>query len=238
MSRKKIYSCKVPLKFAFRFSRNATVPSFASELDRQMAKASISILQPVLRSASIPLLMACFAERSEALPFDAMVSAVFMTSAMSWSWEQTVLTSPTAWASAAEIIFRQQAAEAGRADEFQIDSAGTIGFHQGSPPDSRMSDALVRHGFTVSGCSRQIDACDLETFDLIVTMDESNLDAVRDLDADGAFHGKIRPFVSYCRNFDDPRVPDPYYGGQRGFDHVIALIKDGCQGILDEIGRG
>lgn len=138
---------------------------------------------------------------------------------------------------AAEIIFRQQAAEAGRAHEFQIDSAGTIGFHQGSPPDPRMSEALVRHGFTVTGRSRQIDASDLETFDLIVTMDESNLDAVRDLDTGGAFHGKIRPFVGFCRNFDDERVPDPYYGGQRGFDHVIALLKDGCQGILAEIDR-
>ena len=138
---------------------------------------------------------------------------------------------------AAEIIFRQQAADAGRSDEFQIDSAGTIGFHHGSPPDPRMSEALERHGFTVSGRSRQIDASDLETYDLIVTMDESNLNAVRDLDPEGTFHGKIRPFVGFCRTFDDLRVPDPYYGGQRGFDHVIELLKDGCQGILAEIDR-
>ncbi len=138
---------------------------------------------------------------------------------------------------AAEIILRQQVADAGRSDEFQIDSAGTIGFHQGSPPDPRMSEALERHGFTVSGRSRQIDASDLQSFDLIVTMDESNLNAVRDLDPEGTFHGKIRPFVGFCRTFDDLRVPDPYYGGQRGFDHVIGLLKDGCQGILAEIDR-
>ena len=137
---------------------------------------------------------------------------------------------------AAEIIFRQQAADAGRSGEFEIDSAGTIGFHHGSPPDPRMSEALVRHGFTVAGRSRQIDVRDLKTFDLIVTMDESNLNAVRDLDPEGTFHGKIRPFVDFCRTFDDLRVPDPYYGGQRGFDHVIELIKDGCQGILAEFG--
>ncbi len=138
---------------------------------------------------------------------------------------------------AAEIILRQQVADAGRSDEFQIDSAGTIGFHQGSPPNPRMSEALERHGFTVSGRSRQIDASDLQSFDLIVTMDESNLNAVRDLDPEGTFHGKIRPFVGFCRTFDDLRVPDPYYGGQRGFDHVIGLLKDGCQGILAEIDR-
>lgn len=136
---------------------------------------------------------------------------------------------------AAEIIFRQQAAEAGRLDEFHIDSAGTIGHHQGSPPDSRMSEALIRQGFTVSGHARRIETGDLEKFDLIVTMDESNLADVRSMDPSGIFHSKIRPFVSFCRNHDDLRVPDPYYGGQRGFDHVIELIKDGCEGILAEM---
>jgi protein-tyrosine phosphatase len=136
---------------------------------------------------------------------------------------------------AAEIVFRQQAADAGRSDEFHIDSAGTIGHHQGSPPDPRMSDALKRQGFTVSGRARKIETKDLETFDLIVTMDESNLADVLGLDPGGKFHSKIRPFVSFCREHDDLRVPDPYYGGQRGFDHVIELLKDGCAGILDEL---
>lgn len=136
---------------------------------------------------------------------------------------------------AAEIVFRQQAADAGRSDEFHIDSAGTIGHHQGSPPDPRMSEALKRQGFTVSGRARKIETKDLETFDLIVTMDESNLADVRGLDPAGKFHPKIRPFVSFCREHDDLRVPDPYYGGQRGFDHVIELLKDGCAGILDEL---
>jgi len=139
---------------------------------------------------------------------------------------------------AAEIIFRHQAEEAGMAADFHVDSAGTIGFHAGSPPDPRMSECLVRHGFAVSGRSRQIEASDLETFDLIVTMDESNLSDVRQLDPTGAFHAKIRALTSYCREHDDPRVPDPYYGGRRGFDHVIELLQDGCQGILKEIAVG
>jgi protein-tyrosine phosphatase len=136
---------------------------------------------------------------------------------------------------AAEIIFRQKAADAGRADEFEIDSAGTIGYHQGAPPDPRMSEALVREGFTVSGRSRQIRESDLEDFDLIVTMDETNLSDVRELDGSRKFHAKIRPFVSFCTRHEDKRVPDPYYGGKRGFDHVIELLKDGCEGILDEL---
>lgn len=139
---------------------------------------------------------------------------------------------------AAEIIFRKQVADAGRAEEFEIDSAGTIDHHQGAPPDPRMSDSLRQKGFTIEGSSRQIQAEDLATFDLIVTMDESNLSDVQRLDKTGTLHSKIRPFVSFCRHHDDLRVPDPYYGGQRGFDHVIRMLEDGCEGILESLERG
>jgi protein-tyrosine phosphatase len=128
-------------------------------------------------------------------------------------------------------------ADAGRDAEFEIDSAGTIGYHQGSPPDPRMSDALRRRGFRITGKARQIKPQDLESFDLIVTMDESNLSDVRNLDPSGRHHGKIRPLVGFCSSHDDPRVPDPYYGGQRGFEHVIDLLIDGCEGILREFKR-
>lgn len=137
---------------------------------------------------------------------------------------------------AAEIIFRRFVADAGREAEFQIDSAGTIGYHEGSPPDSRMAEALGRQGFEVTGLARRIRKDDLETFDWIITMDESNLEEVRNLDPEGRFHRKIRPLVGFCREFDVPRVPDPYYGGEKGFEHVINLLKDGCRGILDETG--
>jgi protein-tyrosine phosphatase len=134
---------------------------------------------------------------------------------------------------AAEIIFRKLAADAKREAEFEIDSAGTIGHHAGKPPDSRMAATLEARDYRISGQSREIRAADLEHFDLIVTMDETNLKDVRRLDQSGALHDKIRPLVSFCRDHDDLRVPDPYYGGQRGFDHVIRLLEDGCQGVLD-----
>ncbi len=138
---------------------------------------------------------------------------------------------------AAEIIFRKQVTAAGRDGEIEIDSAGTIGHHQGAPPDPRMAESLRQKGFTVEGRARQIQTADLENFDLIVTMDESNLTDVRQLDPSGGLHAKIQPFVSFCRHHDDQRVPDPYYGGQRGFDHVIRLLEDGCEGILASLGK-
>lgn len=133
---------------------------------------------------------------------------------------------------AAEIVFRKQAADAGREHDFDVDSAGTIGHHHGSSPDPRMSAALEKRGFVISGRARRIEPEDLHDFDLIVTMDETNFSDVRRLDPSGKLHSKIRSFTSFCRRHDDPRVPDPYYGGQRGFDHVIALLEDGCAGIL------
>lgn len=135
---------------------------------------------------------------------------------------------------AAEIIFRHHVTSLGRASRFEIDSAGTIGHHQGSPPDSRMAEALRDKGYQVTGSARQIQAADLEHFDLIVTMDEENLADVLSLDSGRKHAEKVRSFVSFCRHHDDKRVPDPYYGGQRGFQHVVNLLEDGCEGIAEQ----
>lgn len=101
-----------------------------------------------------------------------------------------------------------------------------------------MASALEKKGYKIMGKSRQILPGDLEAFDMIVTMDETNFSDVRELDPTGTHHPKVRTLVSFCRNHDDPRVPDPYYGGQAGFDHVIRMLEDGCGGILAEFPQG
>ncbi len=136
---------------------------------------------------------------------------------------------------AAEIVLRKLVQDANMTDRVEIDSAGTIGHHAGAPPDLRMKAALEQKGYQVSGSARQIVNEDLNDFDLIVTMDESNLEQVRSLDPEKIHHDKIRPFVGFCKTHTDLRVADPYYGGQRGFDHVIGLLEDGCEGILEEL---
>jgi len=100
---------------------------------------------------------------------------------------------------AAEIIFRRFVSDAGLGHAITADSAGTISHHEGSAPDERMADALVRHGFRVEGQARKIKPGDLEDFDLIVTMDEQNHRDVLALDPSGVFHNKVRPFVSFCK---------------------------------------
>jgi protein-tyrosine phosphatase len=134
---------------------------------------------------------------------------------------------------AAEIILQKIVDDAGLAHQYKIDSAGIIGHHTNSPPDSRMAASLKQQGFNIHGRARQITAGDLKEFDQIITMDESNLADAKKLDPTGTLHRKIQAFVSFCRFNHDPRVPDPYYGGQRGFDHVIEMLKDGCEGILE-----
>lgn len=133
---------------------------------------------------------------------------------------------------AAEIIFRKLVADAGRSDDFEIDSAGTLGAHQGAPPDSRMSASLHKKGYTITGNARKIQTDDLKKFDYIITMDESNLSQVQSMDSSGEWHSKIQPMVNFCKRHTDLGVPDPYYGGQAGFTHVIELLEDGCEGLF------
>ncbi len=136
---------------------------------------------------------------------------------------------------AAEIVFRKMVEDAGLEDRFTIDSAGTISYHAGNPPDPRMSETLAQGGYEPGGRARQVQKEDLEQFDLILTMDEDNLADVRALDADGRYSHKIQAFIDYLEELEAPRIPDPYYGGQKGFHRVIELLEDGCSSLLKQL---
>ncbi|MDX1680780.1 MAG: low molecular weight protein-tyrosine-phosphatase [Akkermansiaceae bacterium] len=136
---------------------------------------------------------------------------------------------------AAEIIFRKLVCEAGLEEAFEIDSAGTIGYHAGNPPDSRMTEALRDRGYEVCGRSRQIVAGDLEQFDRILTMDEDNLADVLSLSEDPEHRAKVQGIIDHLQQLQSENIPDPYYGGQKGFERVIELLEDACQGLLDSL---
>lgn len=120
-------------------------------------------------------------------------------------------------------------------DRIACDSAGTAGYHTGSPPDSRMNIAAQKKGMTLVGSARQFTAQDFERFDLILAMDRSNYQDVLALDKAQQYTEKVKLMCSYCRHHDDKEVPDPYYGGEAGFDYVIELLTDACEGLLDSI---
>jgi protein-tyrosine phosphatase len=139
---------------------------------------------------------------------------------------------------AGHCVLQHLVNEVGLADAFEIESAGTIGFHVGSPPDARMQQVMRQRGIPVIGESRQLKAADLEYYDLILAMDQDNFEGALSLDRTGQYQDKIKLFCEYCTEHDEREVPDPYYGGDRGFDHVMDLIEDGCRNLLKELSAG
>ncbi|AJR09283.1 low molecular weight phosphotyrosine protein phosphatase [Photobacterium gaetbulicola] len=132
----------------------------------------------------------------------------------------------------AEAVLRAKIAQRGL--DVEVDSAGTIGFHQGEMPDHRARAAGEARGYSFEGMrARQIIDGDFEAFDLILAADNDNL---RDLKrvCPTHLHRKLALFLEYGRQ-DVAEIPDPYYGGQRGFDYVLDLVEDAADGLLDRL---
>jgi protein-tyrosine phosphatase len=128
-----------------------------------------------------------------------------------------------------EAILRAKAAQLGI--DVKLDSAGTIGYHQGNPPDSRAKAAGEKRGYSFKGIrSRKIVSSDFEQFDLILAADRDNL---ADLVAQCPDHlrDKVQLFLSYSDS-DYDEIPDPYYGGDSGFELVLDLIEEASEKIL------
>jgi protein-tyrosine phosphatase len=135
----------------------------------------------------------------------------------------------------AEAVFRHLVEERGWADRFEIDSAGTSGWHRGAPPDARSAETARRRGIEVAGASRKVVSADLRRFHYVIAMDEENLDALRELQVsagDAAQVRRLREFEPRAASLD---VPDPYYGGPRGFEDVHDIVERGCAGLLTHI---
>ena len=137
---------------------------------------------------------------------------------------------------AAEAAFQHAAAEAGLADEFVIDSAGTGAWHVGEPADQRMRDAGHRRGISVTSRARQVADEDFETFDHILAMDTTNLRTLR-RQAPVEHRSKIRLFRDLDPVQPGEDVPDPYYGDAAGFDEVLDIVTRTARALLDELRR-
>jgi protein-tyrosine phosphatase len=135
---------------------------------------------------------------------------------------------------AGENVMRRLLEQAGMAGDIVCDSAGVIGYHAGEPPDARMCAAGRRRGLPMTGIARQVTRGDLDNFDLVLAMDNANYADLCKL-AGGSNRHKIKRFCEYCVAHEDTEVPDPYYGGAAGFEHVLDLLEDGCVQILQEV---
>ena len=140
---------------------------------------------------------------------------------------------------AAEAIFLLKLKEKQMLDKFQVDSAGTGGWHAGSFADSRMRKFASKRGIIIESVARQIALDDFNRFDLILTMDNSNLKDVKDLSSKlvKPFRAQIEPIVNFAKNTNFLEVPDPYYGGDNGFDEVLDFVDDAINGLILYITR-
>ena len=121
-------------------------------------------------------------------------------------------------------------------DRFELDSAGTIGYHTGNPPDPRMTQATENRGIAVSGRARQVKVKDFNRFDWILAMDEDNFQDLLQLQQQSSNpQAKLVKFCKFCSDHDDIDVPDPYYGGAEGFEKVLDLLQDGCAGFIKKV---
>ena len=138
---------------------------------------------------------------------------------------------------AAEGVFKKKIKDRDLEKLFVVDSAGTGGWHVGNLPDPRMRETALSRGIELTSRSRKIEESDLYEFDHILVMDNDNLDAVRSLinDSKNPVNSKIKLILSYSKNSQLDEVPDPYYGGQNGFEKVLDLLDDAMDGLIDSL---
>lgn len=133
----------------------------------------------------------------------------------------------------AEGVFRQKVREAGLDDAIEIDSAGTGAWHVGNPPDRRMMATAKRHGVDLSAQrARQFVDTDLADFDHILAMDRSNLHDILFLDTGDDFGHRVTLFRQWDPEPGDYEVPDPYYGGDQGFEEVYGIVERTSEALL------
>jgi protein-tyrosine phosphatase len=129
-------------------------------------------------------------------------------------------------------VFRHKVKAQGLDQLVFVDSAGTHNYHPGSPPDDRSQEHAFKRGYDLADLrARQITAADFDRYDLILVMDWDNLALVEDICPPEALK-KVRRLTEFCLTLDSPVVPDPYYGGASGFDRVLDLVEDACDGLL------
>jgi len=137
----------------------------------------------------------------------------------------------------AEGVMRHRVRAEGLEDAIEVESAGTGSWHVGAPPDERATAAAARREIALEGAARTVEPEDFERFDLILAMDaENRRDLLRIAPDDTRDKVRLlREFDPHSRGEPDLDVPDPYYGGERGFEEVLDLVDAATRGLLDEL---
>jgi protein-tyrosine phosphatase len=133
----------------------------------------------------------------------------------------------------AEAVMQSLVKKQGLEQEIVCDSAGTFDYHRGRPADARMQIHARLRGYELSSISRPFEDEDFELFDWIITMDEDNYQQIKWFHQSNNYTDKIRRMTDFCSSSQVSEVPDPYYEGDQGFENVLDLLEDACQGLLE-----
>jgi protein-tyrosine phosphatase len=137
----------------------------------------------------------------------------------------------------AEAVFRELVQRESSPLEIEVDSAGTHGYHLGSPPDERAVAAAARRGIDMSALrARVVERGDFERFDLVLAMDETVYRRLRSI-APRERADRVRRLLDFAPQLNRREVPDPYYGGETGFEEVLDLVEEAARGVLAAFGR-
>lgn len=135
----------------------------------------------------------------------------------------------------AETIMNDLLEKRGLQDFYSVDSAGIIDYHEGERADYRMRCHASFRGYDITHLSRPVQKSDFEKFDLIIGMDNQNVRDLQSLAETEQQRDKIQKMTLYCPEFNRDTVPDPYYGGDAGFELVINMLEKACANMIDAL---
>ena len=136
----------------------------------------------------------------------------------------------------AEAIFKSMVDSEGLVNEIEVDSAGILGVHSGDKADSRMRSHASKRGYSLESISRKFNpTIDFDKFDLIIGMDDENIADLKRMARSESDLQKIHKMTDFSVKFNYSVVPDPYYGGDKGFELVIDLLEDACSNLLSNV---
>jgi protein-tyrosine phosphatase len=132
----------------------------------------------------------------------------------------------------AEAVFKHLVDEKGVSEKFFVDSAGTSAWHAGEKADARMRQHAKKRGINLTSISRKFAVEDFDRFDYIIAMDRQNLEDMKQLARNQSDLEKLHMMTSFSKQFNYDHVPDPYYGGEEGFELVLDILEDTSQGLF------
>ena len=137
---------------------------------------------------------------------------------------------------AAEGVFLAKLAEKGLESSYEVDSAGTSGWHIGERADGRMIKSAAQRNYDLQSRSRKVLDSDFDEYDLIIAMDRSNVQNMQKMCGGRKHHAKYYLMTDFCQKYRGvEEVPDPYYGGEDGFNHVLDLLEDACEEFIKKL---